>query len=221
MLEKNNELACWTEESVDRFQEFSDEELLVRYHNGEDEIIDYLMGKYKAIVLKNVRTMYLLGGETEDLIQEGMIGLIKAVRDYNGEEGASFFTFANLCVSRQIYTAIERAGRKKHIPLNYYISIYEEKESADDQRQPPLVETIKSEVENNPEALYFGKEYTEVFLNKLIERLSTLEAQVLSQYLLGVDYRGIGEALNKSPKAIDNAIQRCKQKAEKLLEENE
>ena len=202
---------------MNEYKDYSDEELLARYRQGEYEIIDFLMSKYKSMVLKKVRTMYLLGGETEDLIQEGMIGLIKAVRDYNEGEEASFHTFANLCISRQIYTAIERAGRNKHIPLNYYISIYEEKESNDDKRQPPLVETMSSDVENNPEALFFGKEYTEVFLKQLLQRLSSLETQVLSQYLLGVDYREIADTLNKSPKAIDNAIQRCKQKAEKLL----
>ena len=204
---------------MDKFKAFSDEQLLVRYHQGEDEIMDYLMTKYKTMVLKKVRTMYLLGGETEDLIQEGMIGLIKAVRDYEASEGASFHTFANLCVSRQIYTAIERAARKKHSPLNFYVSIYEEKKSKDDKRQPPLIETMASEIENDPEALYFGKEYTESFLEKLKERLSHLENQVLSQYLIGTDYKGIAEALGKSPKTIDNAIQRCKQKAEKLLQE--
>jgi len=205
--------------NMDKFQKFSDEQLLAKYHQGEDEIIDYLMTKYKSLVLKKVRTMYLLGGETEDLIQEGMIGLIKAVRDYDESQGATFHTFANICVSRQIYTAIERAGRKKHIPLNFYVSIYEEKESKDDKRQPPLIETMKSEIENDPEALYFGKEYTEVFLGKLKERLSHLENQVLSQYLVGTDYKGIAEALGKSPKTIDNAIWRFKQKAEKLLQE--
>ena len=202
---------------MEEYKDYLDEELIIKYRQGEHEIIDFLMNKYKTMVLGKVRTMFLLGGETEDLIQEGMIGLIKAVRDYNEEEEASFQTFANLCVSRQIYTAIERAGRNKHIPLNYYISIYEEKKTNDDKKQPPLVETISSEVENNPETLYFEKEYTEVFFNKLLQRLSNLETQVLSQYLLGVDYREIAERLCKSPKAIDNAIQRCKQKAEKLL----
>jgi len=201
---------------MEEYKSWLDEELIIRYRQGEHEIIDFLMSKYKSMVLKKVRTMYLLGGENEDLIQEGMIGLIKAVRDYNEEE-ATFHTFASLCVSRQIYTAIERAGRNKHIPLNYYISIYEEKTSNDDKRKPPLVETISSDIENNPETLYFEKEYTEIFLSKLLQRLSSLETQVLSQYLLGVDYREIAETLGKSPKAIDNAIQRCKQKAEKLL----
>ena len=206
---------------MDKYQEFSDEQLLIKYSDGEEEIIDYLMTKYKPVVLKKVRTMYLLGGETEDLIQEGMIGLIKAVRDYDESEGATFHTFANLCVSRQMYTAIERAGRKKHIPLNFYVSIYEEKESKDDKRGLPLIETMKSEIENDPEVLYFGKEYTEGFLGKLKERLSSLENKVLSQYLVGTDYKGIAETLGKSPKTIDNAIQRCKQKAEKLLQESQ
>jgi RNA polymerase sporulation-specific sigma factor len=204
---------------MDRYQKFSDEELLEKYEQGEVEIIDYLMSKYKGMVLKKVRTMYLLGGETEDLIQEGMIGLIKAVRDYNKHGEATFNTFANLCVSRQVYTAIERAGRKKHNPLNYYISIYEEKKSYDDSIWPPLVETISSNIESNPEVLYFEKVLTEIFVNKLMKELSKLESEVLSQYLLGTDYKEIAKELNKSPKSIDNAIQRCKQKAEKLLNE--
>ena len=204
---------------MEKYKDYPDEELLVKYRQGENEIIDYLMAKYKNMVLKKVRTMYLLGGETEDLIQEGMIGLIKAVRDYEEDKEASFYTFANLCVSRQIYTAIEAAKRDKHIPLNHYISIYEEKNSINDEKIPPLIDTIKSEKENDPETLYFRKKYIEDFLAQLKKRLSNLENEVMSTYLLGTDYKTIAETLNKTPKSIDNAIQRCKQKAEKLLEE--
>ena len=204
---------------MQKYKNYLDEELLTKYRQGENEIIDFLMTKYKYMVLKKVRTMYLLGGENEDLIQEGMIGLIKAVRDYEADKGASFYTFANLCVSRQIYTAIEAAKRDKHFPLNHYISIYEEKKSINDEKAPPLIDTIKSEKENDPETLYFGKKYIEDFLEQLKKRLSNLELEVLSTYLLGTDYKTIADTLNKTPKAIDNAIQRCKQKAEKLLEE--
>jgi len=206
---------------VDKFNRYSDEQLLTRYsQDGEEVIVDYLLDKYKPIVRKKARTMFLLGGENEDLIQEGMIGLVKAIRDYDESMGSSFSTFASLCVARQIYTAIESAGRKKHMPLNSYVSIYEEKSLGDNEKIPPLVDTIESDTDNNPESLYFGKVFTEDFWKQLKTRLSALEEQVLSLYLSGVDYLDIAEMLNKKPKTIDNAIQRSKQKAEKLLQED-
>lgn len=206
---------------MDKFNRYSDEQLLTRYsQDGEEVIVDYLLDKYKPIVRKKARTMFLLGGENEDLIQEGMIGLVKAIRDYDESMGSSFCTFASLCVARQIYTAIESAGRKKHMPLNSYVSIYEEKSLGDNEKIPPLVDTIESDTDNNPESLYFGKVFTEDFWKQLKTRLSALEEQVLSLYLSGVDYLDIAEMLNKKPKTIDNAIQRSKQKAEKLLQED-
>lgn len=206
---------------MDKFNRYSDEQLLTRYsQDGEEVIVDYLLDKYKPIVRKKARTMFLLGGENEDLIQEGMIGLVKAIRDYDESMGSSFSTFASLCVARQIYTAIESAGRKKHMPLNSYVSIYEEKSLGDNEKIPPLVDTIESDTDNNPESLYFGKVFTEDFWKQLKTRLSALEEQVLSLYLSGVDYLDIAEMLNKKPKTIDNAIQRSKQKAEKLLQED-
>ena len=161
--------------------------------------------------------MYLLGGENEDLIQEGMIGLIKAVRDFDESQGASFFSFAELCVSRQMYTAIEASKRKKHLPLNSYVSLYEESETEGEGKRLALIDTIEPEQENNPEALYFGKEYTEALIENLKENLSTLENHVLYLHLMGTDYKTIAELLDKSPKAIDNALQRIKNKAEKML----
>ena len=170
------------------------------------------------MVRKKARAMYLIGGENEDLIQEGMIGLIKAVRDYDISQRASFASFAELCVSRQMYTAIEASKRKKHIPLNSYVSLYEEGESTDEEKKLPLIDTIEPEIENNPEALYFGKEFTEAFVDELKQNLSALENHVLYLHLLGTDYKTIAELLGKSPKAIDNALQRIRNKAGKLLE---
>lgn len=202
---------------MSKYDRMTDEQLIQKLRSGEREVMDYIMVKYKSMVRKKARAMFLLGGENEDLIQEGMIGLIKAVRDYDAALGASFASFAELCVSRQMYSAIEASRRKKHLPLNSYISLYEEGETEDDGRNVPLIDTIESEGESDPEAIYFGKEYTEAFVEQLKERLSPLEKHVLYLHLMGTDYRTIAELLDKSPKSVDNALQRIKSKAEKML----
>lgn len=201
---------------MNEYKRMTDEELISRLRGGDQGVMDYIMVKYKSMVRKKARAMYLLGGENEDLIQEGMIGLIKAVRDFKPEQGASFQSFAELCVSRQMYSAIEASKRKKHLPLNSYISLYEESEDSQDGRKMPLIDTIEPERETNPEALYFGREYTEAFVEQLKESLSPLEDHVLYLHLMGTDYRRIAELLGKSPKSIDNALQRIRGKAEKM-----
>lgn len=202
---------------MDKYDAIADEQLILEFRKGNSEIMDYLMVKYKSMVRKKARAMYLIGGENEDLIQEGMIGLIKAVRDFSPSQGASFASFAELCVSRQMYTAIEASKRKKHMPLNSYISLYEAGEGTDEEKKIPLIDTIEPVVENNPETLYFGREMTEVFVEELKGNLSALENHVLYLHLMGTDYKTIAELLGKSPKAIDNALQRIRGKAEKLL----
>ena len=147
-----------------KYERMTDEQLIGELRGGDQGVMDFVMVKYKSMVRKKARAMYLLGGENEDLIQEGMIGLIKAVRDFKEEQGASFQSFAELCVSRQMYSAIEASKRKKHFPLNSYISLYEESEVQKNGRKMPLIDTIEPEQETNPEALYFGKEYTESFV---------------------------------------------------------
>lgn len=202
---------------MNKYDRMTDEQLLCDYKNGNQEIMDYLMVKYKSMVRKKARAMYLLGGENEDLIQEGMIGLIKAVRDFDETQKTSFSSFAELCVSRQMYSAIEASNRKKHLPLNSYISLYEDSEQEGEGRNLPLIDTIESSKENDPEVLYFGKEYTEAFAEQLKELLSPLENHVLYLHLMGTDYRTIAELLGKSPKSVDNALQRIKTKAQKIL----
>lgn len=204
---------------MNKYDSATDEQLIADFKDGNSEIMDYIMDKYKSMVRRKARAMYLLGGENDDLIQEGMIGLMKAVMDYDPNQKASFASFADLCVSRQMYTAIEASKRKKHIPLNSYISLYEEDEGADDGKKQQLIDTIESEPENNPETIYFGKEYTEAFVEKLKQNLSPLENHVLYLHLMGTDYRTIAELLGKGPKAIDNALQRIRSKAEKVLKE--
>ena len=202
---------------MSKYDRMTDEQLLCDYKNGNQEIMDYLMVKYKSMVRKKARAMYLLGGENEDLIQEGMIGLIKAVRDFDVTQKTSFSSFAELCVSRQMYSAIEASNRKKHLPLNSYDSLYEDSEQVGEVRSLPLIDTIESSKENDPEVLYFGKEYTEAFAEQLKELLSPLENHVLYLHLMGTDYRTIAELLGKSPKSVDNALQRIKTKAQKIL----
>ena len=191
----------------------TDEQLIRKLRNGDKKIIDYIMEKYKNLVRKESNAMYLLGGENDDLIQEGMIGLFKAVQDYNVEQDASFFSFAKLCITRQMYSAIEASKRKKHSPLNSYISLYEKGED-----QSSLIDTMEAQEETNPEELFVSKEYAELIESRLEESLSDLENRVLYLHLLGTDYRTIAKLLDKSPKTIDNALQRIKGKTEKILE---
>lgn len=187
------------------YEQMTDEQLIRKLRRGDKNIIDYIMEKYKNLVRKEANAMYLLGGENDDLIQEGMIGLFKAVQDYDAELEASFFSFAKLCITRQMYSAIAASKRKKHSPLNSYISLYEANEE-----QGPLMETMAAGHESNPEELLVSREYAELLETKLEESLSSLENRVLYLHLLGTDYRTIARLLDKSPKTIDNALQRIK-----------
>lgn len=195
------------------YERMTDEQLIEELRNGDSQIIDYIMEKYKNLVRKEANAMYLLGGENEDLIQEGMIGLFKAVQDYKNDQKTSFFSFARLCITRQIYSAIEASKRKKHSPLNTYVSLYETNEERE-----ALIETVESVQESNPEMLFISQEYVKLLESRLEESLSALENRVLYLHLLGTDYRTIARLLDKSPKTIDNALQRIKNKTEKILE---
>ena len=195
------------------YEKMSDEQLIRRLREGDKNIIDYIMEKYKNLVRKEANAMYLLGGENDDLIQEGMIGLFKAVQDYDVTQEASFFSFARLCITRQMYSAIEASKRKKHSPLNSYVSLYEKTDA-----QVTLMETMEPGDESNPEELLLKPEYAEMLESKLEESLSDLENRVLYLHLLGTDYKTIARLLDKSPKTIDNALQRIKSKTERILE---
>ena len=144
------------------YKKLTDEELIRRLRMGETGIIDYLMEKYKNLVRKEANAMYLLGGETDDLIQEGMIGLFKAVQDYDVDQEVSFFSFARLCVTRQLYSAIEASNRKKHSPLNSYISLYEREDG-----EGSLIDTMESEHETNPEELLVSQEHAKSLEERL------------------------------------------------------
>ena len=201
-----------------KYENIPDEQLIRRLREGESAITDFIMNKYKFLVKKKARAMYLIGGENEDLIQEGMIGLFKSVRDYDLTQDTSFYSFAELCISRQMYTAIKNSQRQKHIPLNSYISLYETGGGAEEGKEAPLIEMLQTEKDNNPEELFLDKEYFETLEQKLRDRLSDLENRVLYLHLTGEDYHSIAKLLDKSPKSIDNALQRIKQKISMILE---
>lgn len=193
---------------MEGYQNLSDEELIARLRGGDKKIMDYIMDKYKPLVLGKANAMFLIGGDTDDLIQEGMIGLFKAIRDYREDRESSFFHFAELCITRQLYHAVEASNRKKHVPLNTYISFY----SQQDEEGRPLAETLPTDASNDPEQLVISQETMQRFWTDLRGRLSSMEREVLDQYLAGYNYRQIAERMGKSPKAIDNALGRIRAK---------
>lgn len=199
---------------MNKYDKMTDEQLIRHLRSGENEIVDYIMDKYKFLVKKKAKAMFLLGGENDDLIQEGMIGLFKAVQNYDETQEASFYSFADLCVSRQMYTAIEASRRQKHLPLNSYISLYTDGEDQ------PLIESIESMIDRNPEELFLDKEYIQMLKLELEQNLSDLESRVLYLHLQGIDYQTIAKLLNKSAKSIDNALQRIKNKTEKIIKKS-
>lgn len=193
---------------AEEYQNLSDEQLIERLRDGDDKIMDYILEKYKPLVLGKANAMYLIGGDTDDLIQEGMIGLFKAIRDYRADRESSFFHFAELCITRQLYSAVEASNRKKHAPLNSYVSLY----SKTDEEGKSLAETLPTDGMDDPEEMVIEQENIELFWENVRKRLSPLERKVLDAYLTGLNYRQIAEQLGKSPKVIDNALSRIKSK---------
>ena len=194
----------------------TDEVLIGRLREGESDIIEYIMDKYKNLVRNKAKSMYILGADSEDLIQEGMIGLFKAVRDYDSGRDASFYTFADLCISRQMYTAVQASNRQKHKPLNTYISFYSVNREGEDQEKE-LIETLASVQDKNPEDVMIDRENV-ILLEQTIEReLSSFEKQVLDLYLTGMGYVQIARVLGKDEKSTDNALQRIKNKIKKAI----
>lgn len=190
------------------YESYSDEELIRMMREGDREVAEYLAEKYKSLVRKKARTLYLVGGDTEDLIQEGMLGLFKAMQDYSPDRSASFLTFAGTCIGRQLYSAIAVSNRKKHLPLNSYLSL-----SAGEWESQE-----RMSVEQNPEEMVIDQENVRIIRAKIEARLSKFENQVLSLYLDGADYVRIARLLGKSPKSIDNALQRIRTKIKYLIQ---
>ncbi|MBE5881804.1 MAG: sigma-70 family RNA polymerase sigma factor [Lachnospiraceae bacterium] len=186
---------------------------------GEQEVMDYLMDKYKNLVRSRAKSMYILGADTEDLIQEGMIGLFKAVRDYDFGRDAGFYTFAELCISRQIYTAVQASGRKKHMPLNTYISFYSKvADTGQEGAQLELSSVLESE-QKNPEEALIDQENVEELEQIIQSQLSTLERQVIDLYLTEMGTVEISKILGIDEKSADNALQRAKNKIRRAMKQ--
>ena len=202
------------------YKEKTDEELIQALRDGDREVTDFLMNKYKNLVRSKAGRMYILGADREDLIQEGMIGLLKAIRDYDCGRDASFFTFAELCISRQIYSAVEAADRKKHSPLNNYVSIYSGEEESSNQSgneniKSPLVNSLVDETNLSPEELLIDKEDLRNLEQYMAKELSPLEKQVMELTLVGMGYVEIAKVLGRDEKSTDNALQRARNKMKK------
>ncbi len=199
------------------YSQFSDEELIDRLRGGDSRITDYIMDKYKNLVRSKAKSMYILGGDNEDLIQEGMIGLFKAIRDYDCGRDASFYTFADLCISRQMYTAVQASHRQKHWPLNTYVSLYGSNSSQGDSEEMELAEALSPDKDQNPETLFIDRERVEYLEGQIDKELSCFEKQVLDLYLTGMSYSQIARVLGREEKSTDNALQRLKSKIKKML----
>lgn len=201
------------------FEDMHDEEVVCEAINGSHEALEYLINKYKNFVKSKARSYFLIGADREDIIQEGMIGLYKAIRDFNPEKLSSFRAFAELCITRQIITAIKTATRQKHIPLNSYVSL--NKPIYDEDSDRTLLDILSGVKISDPEELIISREEFEDIEGKMGQILSKLEWQVLMSYLGGKSYQEIAKDLKRHVKSIDNALQRVKRKLEKYLEVRE
>ncbi len=187
---------------MEEYRNLSEEELIEGFRNGDGICMEILLDRYRGMVKYQARTLYLMGGDQEDLIQEGMIGLFKAIRDYSPEKIGGFAAFAKLCVARQLYKAVQASNRQKHMPLNTYVEL-----------SPELHEGPDSPLEQSPEELLIAQEDLLSLQERLRSCLSRFESQVLEQYLEGKNYLEIARELQKSPKSVDNALQRIRRKA--------
>ncbi len=207
--------------AFEKYKTLTDEEIIGRIRRQDSDAVDYLLEKYKNAVRQKARALYIIGGDRDDLIQEGMIGLYKAIRDYDSTKDASFGYFADLCISRQIYDAIKASNRKKNIPLNTYISLNSPIYNSYNEREDTLsiIDIIYQDNNTNPEELVIDKERTSMLEYELERRLSNLEKEVVKLYVVGMKYTEIAAILNKEPKSIDNALQRIRAKLNALVKE--
>ncbi|MFY9203455.1 MAG: RNA polymerase sporulation sigma factor SigH [Limnochordia bacterium] len=201
------------------YDTMNDEEVVEFARNSNDVALEYLINKYRNFVRAKARSYFLIGADREDIIQEGMIGLYKAIRDFRPDKLASFRAFAELCITRQIITAIKTATRQKHIPLNSYVSL--NRPIYDEESDRTLLDIISGSKVTDPEELVISKEEFCDIENKMSEFLSDLEWKVLMFYLEGKSYQEIANDLSRHVKSIDNALQRVKRKLERYLEKRE
>ncbi len=212
IVDENKEIISDDEADVD-------DNMVFRAKAGDEKSLNHILKKYRNFVRAKAKPFFIVGADKEDILQEGMIGLFKAIRDYDEEKTVSFRAFAELCVTRQIITAVKAATRQKHIPLNSYISL--NKPMSEEDPDKTLMDMMKNSHISDPEQLIISKEEMKRIEEKTKEMLSEFETRVLSLYLKGYSYNEISEKLCKHPKSVDNALQRIKRKFEKYLEQRE
>ncbi len=201
----------------ERFEHMTDEQVVRLAQQADGTALEYLLNKYKNFVRSKARSYFLIGADHEDIVQEGMIGLYKAIRDFREDKLASFRAFAELCITRQIITAIKTATRQKHIPLNSYVSL--NKPIYDEESDRTLLDVITEGWEANPEEVLINRENVSLIEGRIGKALSGLEKQVLQRYLEGKSYQEISGEMHRHVKSIDNALQRVKRKLQKMLQE--
>lgn len=197
------------------FSSMDENQIVMLAKGGDDAALEAIMTRYKDLVRSRARAYFIIGAETEDLIQEGMFGLFKAVRDFDAEKNACFAPFAELCIRRQLISTLKGATRQKHSPLNSYVSL--NKPIYQDDSERTMLDVLGASHAEDPEALLISKEKHEYINNKINTLLSDFEKRVLSAYLAGYSYRDIAQSLNASAKSVDNALQRIKKKLERHL----
>lgn len=199
----------------EKYSGITDDEVIELIRDGDELALEYIINKYKNLVKVKSRSYFIMGADRDDIVQEGMIGLYKAMRDYNSQKNTNFYCFAELCINRQILTAIKAANRQKHIPLNSYLSL--NRNIGDVNDNETYMELLISDEHTNPEHIIIVKEDMNYIENNIEAVLSELECKVLALYLQGKSYFQIAKALNKDEKSIDNALQRVRKKIEKIL----
>ena len=203
--------------ATNKYQNQTDEEIIAEIKTGDEKALTYLLDKYKELVNIKVGKYFLIGAEKEDIIQEGMIGLYKAIKSFNKDKQNSFKSFANICIERQLITAIKTSNRQKHMPLNSYLSLNTAAYDNNEEDSVELIDTFDSNTIEDPLETIMKKEYYEQLQNNIEKTLSDFEKQVLNRFIKGESYNIIAQKLDSPVKSVDNAIQRIRKKAIKNL----
>ena len=201
--------------SANKFENMTDEQIIIEIQKGDQQAISYLMDKYKELVNMKVSKYFMIGAEREDIVQEGLIGLFKAIKTFKKEKNSSFKTFANMCIERQLITAIKTSNRQKHIPLNSYLSLNASAYDNEEESGTELINTLDNKTVEDPLETLMKKEYINQMEENIEKTLSNFEKQVLDGYVKGYSYVTIAQKLDSPVKSVDNAIQRIRKKAVK------
>ncbi len=203
--------------STNQFENLTDEQVILEIQKGDKQALSYLMNKYKELVNIKVSKYFMVGAEKEDIVQEGLIGLFKAIKTYKKDKNSSFKSFANMCIERQLITAIKSSTRQKHMPLNSYLSLNASAYDNEEENGIELINTLNNKTVEDPLETVMKKEYYEQIENSMQKSLSTFEKQVLDGYVKGYSYVTIAKQLDAPVKSVDNAIQRIRKKAMKNM----